>query len=65
MIEILPDLWICKNKHLKKIDDNVYLINLPHTDCIRTLPSVIALELTTTATHDKTNRKEPTIRTGN
>ena len=27
MIEILPDLWICKNKHLKKIDDNVYLIN--------------------------------------
>ena len=27
MIEILPDLWICKNKDLKKIDDNVYLIN--------------------------------------
>jgi hypothetical protein len=27
MIEILPDLWICKNKDLKKIDDNVHLIN--------------------------------------
>ena len=27
MIEILPDLWICKNKQLKKYDDNYYLIN--------------------------------------
>ena len=27
MIEIIPDLWICKIKDLKKIDDNVHIIN--------------------------------------
>jgi len=27
MYEILPDLWICKNKDLKNIDSNIYLIN--------------------------------------
>lgn len=27
MIEIIPDLWICKVKDLKKIDDNVHIIN--------------------------------------
>ena len=27
MIEILPDLWICKNKHTQNIDANVIIIN--------------------------------------
>ena len=27
MIEIIPDLWICKVKDLKKIEDNVHIIN--------------------------------------
>ena len=27
MIEIIPDLWICKIRDLKKLDDNVHIIN--------------------------------------